>query len=318
MTTGKKSYIFLTGGLGNQLFQLAFLQTRVSDIKIAEITLGNPRLNTNGIPDICDFQFSDSVQFRTLNGKSTATRKLPGYFLRLGLKTHNRPMSSLLHSALQILGNLLLSVKLRDRVKIVYSRDNGFNYLPESKANEYLVGYFQSYKWVQEDESLNDLFRSIRLKNPSDDFRTFLNSVRNKKTLAVHVRLGDYFNDPTLGILHKSYYQRAISEMIESDTFDEIWLFSNEPEHAMEFIPDFCKQSVKIVPNFSGSASETLEAMRHASAYVIANSSLSWWGAALSYSLNPKVIAPKPWFAGKPEPRDLIPNSWKQIKVLVD
>jgi hypothetical protein len=68
------------------------------------------------------------------------------------------------------------------------------------------------------------------------------------------------------------------------------------------------------VPDFEGSAAETLEAMRHAKNYILGNSSLSWWGAKLSYSKTPIVIAPNPWFKAAPEPRDLIPADWSRIE----
>jgi hypothetical protein len=60
-------------------------------------------------------------------------------------------------------------------------------------------------------------------------------------------------------------------------------------------------------------SAETLEIMRLGKAYIIANSTFSWWGAMLSKSENPLVICPDIWFKSQAEPLDLIPSSWKRV-----
>jgi hypothetical protein len=61
------------------------------------------------------------------------------------------------------------------------------------------------------------------------------------------------------------------------------------------------------------SASATFEIMRLGSAYVIANSSFSYWAAMLSRTPNPLVIAPKPWFQGAESPNQILPANWATI-----
>jgi hypothetical protein len=51
---------------------------------------------------------------------------------------------------------------------------------------------------------------------------------------------------------------------------------------------------------------------------IIANSSFSWWGAALSFNENAKVISPSPWFRGSQTPNDLIPDTWLQFDARYD
>jgi hypothetical protein len=48
--------------------------------------------------------------------------------------------------------------------------------------------------------------------------------------------------------------------------------------------------------------------------FVIANSSLSWWGAWLCASEGKRVVAPKRWFkTSKNDTSDLIPAGWSRI-----
>jgi hypothetical protein len=60
-------------------------------------------------------------------------------------------------------------------------------------------------------------------------------------------------------------------------------------------------------------SAETLELMRCGKAYIIANSTFSWWGAMLSNSENPMVICPDRWFKSQAEPLHLIPKYWKRV-----
>ena len=57
----------------------------------------------------------------------------------------------------------------------------------------------------------------------------------------------------------------------------------------------------------------TLQAMRLGCAYVIANSTFSWWAAYLSLNPSVEVVAPSPWFMVMEDPKELIPPNWEQI-----
>jgi hypothetical protein len=69
-----------------------------------------------------------------------------------------------------------------------------------------------------------------------------------------------------------------------------------------------------VIPDSGFAPAETLELMRHCHAYVIANSTFSWWGAYLSYNFDSIKVGPTPWFKGEPSPKDIIPRSWKTFQ----
>ena len=66
----KRNYsniLLLTGGLGNQLFQLSFGLAVTRGDLLLELKLGNPRCNTEGLPDLLDFTLPEGVA--SLNSK---------------------------------------------------------------------------------------------------------------------------------------------------------------------------------------------------------------------------------------------------------
>jgi hypothetical protein len=54
--------------------------------------------------------------------------------------------------------------------------------------------------------------------------------------------------------------------------------------------------------------------MRQGDAYIIGNSTYSWWAATLSHKEPKMVIAPSPWFAEMDEPRFLVPPEWQRVE----
>ena len=155
--------------------------------------------------------------------------------------------------------------------------------------------------------------KELQIKSVPEEMAEYLEKYKGLKMLCVHIRRGDYRNESEFGLLSSAYYELGIAEAGNVFQFDKIWLFSDEPDYALSLLPKNLQGKVDVVPDFGGSASATLEVMRHAGAYVIANSSLSWWGAWLSYSDNPVVVAPQPWFSKAPEPQRIIPTKWRRI-----
>jgi hypothetical protein len=309
-------HLHLTGGLGNQLFQLAAAASRSELPLHIESTLGKPRLNTNGKPDFSDFYFP--FKFEHLINSNTSTykyfmSKTAGYILRQGLDPRGVEQNRLFCWITKMLASLVLSIGFRKSISVVQATDNGYCNLPKPKKNEYLVGYFQSYRWHDVLKS-NESFNGIRLIKPSNQYLEFLSSLKEKSNIMVHIRLGDYLNEPTFGVPGPKYYEVALTEILKDRDFDSIILFSNDPQAGLEIMPTAFRSKVIIAPDFSGSAAETLEAMRNMNAYVIGNSSLSWWAATLRYDKSAQVYCPAPWFRHKKEPTDLIPSEWNRIK----
>ena len=140
----------------------------------------------------------------------------------------------------------------------------------------------------------------------------------NEAPTVVHVRLGDYKNEKAFGIPSIQYYLGGLEYFERVEPKGPIWLFSNEPKEAFMMMPDKYHHRIFVVPTDSLSSAETLELMRYGTAYIIGNSSFSWWGAALSFSEDAKVISPRPWFRGSDTPNQLIPENWLEFDAHYD
>ena len=307
----QRDMISLTGGLGNQLFQLAFILSQSSSGElILEKNFGLPRMNDLNQPDVCSFELPDRITVSKKKDIKIFVRRVVNFALRMAKSANRRPSSVYLRP-LQLIASAIVSVYMREFRQIISPVGIGYSDIRKSKYPKLYVGYFQSYVWAS---AVRKEMMSLRIIEPSMDLLDYKALADSEKPLIVHVRLGDYVGIESFGIPSKMYYEEALSLQNKNSRFNKIWLFSNEPEEALEFIPKIYQDIVRVIPEISNSPSETLELMRHGVGYVIGNSTYSWWGAFLSYTDNPFVVAPSPWFKGEPSPNDLIPPNWLQIE----
>lgn len=305
-----KVLISLTDGIGNQLFQLAAALSFGGDSEIGlEWQLLRPRLTSDGRPDIATFALPSGV---SLEPRRRQVRKfeVAATYLMVRVDQSNRFHGGKLGAtALRISTSLVVSNYLKERRAIVEARGIGYSSMSLPHGKSLLVGYFQSYRWAEAEKTLMKL-RNLRIATDSKAVAEFENLAKKENPLVVHIRLGDYKGLNLFGIPSRDYYAQAIAEQMETGKYGKIWVFSNEPSLAKEILPESVRHSVRWVPEIEESAAKTLEVMRYGHGYVIGNSTFSWWGAFLSYSDNPKVIAPQPWFREMESPKDLIPPQW--------
>jgi hypothetical protein len=309
----KVTYSVLTGGLGNQLFQYAAALSRNSSRILLDGNLASPRLNIKGFPVLSDFKLVTNVNLLPYKKHSKIHSKFLNYIIRLGVNPRSIEKSKLYSFFVKTCFSLVFSILFKTRLTLIHAKDNGYFELEVLGKNDLLIGYFQSYKWASENKVKTQLC-NLKLKNESEMLVDFLKQYAGKSILSIHVRLGDYKSQQDFGLIDRSYYRDAIKLAKSKMHFEYIWLFSDEPSEALDILPIEIIDQVIVVPNFGGSAAETLEAMRYAKSYIIANSSLSWWGAFLSYSSEaPLVIAPNPWFKNALEPRLITNPSWIRL-----
>jgi hypothetical protein len=310
-----KVLLQITGGLGNQLFQLAAGLSLVPDQPnqlAIEGKLGKPRVSTGGSAEIFSFDWPVPLKIvPTRVGKfSDFMSRVTGYCLRLGVIPTNLESKKLIRESILFIASSFLSIFLKERRKIVIGEGTGYTEFDTTIKNPYLVGYFQTYKCAQ----LSRSFLAMAKVSKTGPELDLLYSVAQREApLVVHYRFGDYLLEEDFGIPSSAYYSTAIGKFLESNDFKSIWVFSDDLEKAREKLVMDKRLPVRWINSVDDSVVSTLQAMRLGHGYVVANSSFSWWGAFLSFSSTAEVVAPKPWFKGMEDPKDLIPPSWHRL-----
>jgi hypothetical protein len=276
-----------------------------------DIVNGHPRLNTANEPDAIEFNIGDLFRLE-MKEMPLVTRKAIGYCLRLHLTINAEGKANLLSKFSRIGTGVLVSLHFRKIVKVLVLTNLGYDrHFKVGTGNNLFIGYFQSSIWAPGlRESLNE---TVSLKNYPNEMTKYRELAKIENPLVVHVRLGDYLAEGGFGIPSQRYYANAIDQMTSSRNFGKIWLFSDEPKKAIGMMPEKLPLEIRVIDEKTFSSAETMEVFRMGVGYVIANSTFSWWGAYLSYSLNPYVIYPEPWFRAVEPPDKLTPEAWEGI-----
>ena len=179
----------------------------------------------------------------------------------------------------------------------------------------YLLGYWQSEKYFI------DIAKQIRedfVFRPEMSSQNAQLALEISRPIAVslHVRRGDYANNPTVtathGLCSIAYYQNAInyiSAQVEQPSF---FIFSDD----MGWVKEHLKIDLPCIYIDHNQGAESYNDMRLMSLcqhHIIANSSFSWWGAWLNSRTDKIIIAPKQWFVKDVNTNDLIPNDWVRL-----
>jgi hypothetical protein len=305
-------YIFLTGGLGNQLFQIAAAKSlNPKEIKVIT-SIGHPRLNKEGRSEVFNMNIGEEVSEHKLRHTSKFISKVFGYLLRSSIDP-TRIEKLFLRCLMRYIGAAIIRYEIKDKFKIFYSEDIGFTDIFEQSETILLVGYFQSYKYLD----------TVRLKTADRKYSIFDQQIytesqvsnSNGIKLIVHFRLGDYKFNQAFGVIDPIYYVRAIKKLTDAYYFDEILIFSDEIDVARKLLIVEFPRKVTWVDPLKHDTVSSFELMRHGHAFIIGNSTFSWWAATLALKKPISVVAPNPWFAGIAEPRYLIPDDWDRMRV---
>jgi hypothetical protein len=179
----------------------------------------------------------------------------------------------------------------------------------------YLVGYWQAYRYA--DEIADELRTEFAFREPAQgknlDVLKQIDETDNPVSL--HIRRGD-LTLPAEGniALPIGYYHKAIRFFRERLDHPKFFVFSDDMGFAKQNLPrtaDF----VLVDHNDSRSAHEDLRLMSSCRDHIIANSTLSWWGAWLNPGPAKIVLSPKYWHL-KPDSYfpDLLPPAWILVR----
>lgn len=283
-----KSQIFLPlkGGLGNQLFQLAF------GLHLKKLT-------------------SRQIQFGSLGLERWSTR----------LQTRKFAIHELLNPEEQC-GNFAARVTLA----WAKSFQNRTSWICEQNINSVIddlispktkcvSGYFQHFRYPDE------VWPEIRdrLSKASSEWTAIGREPNNQ--IVIHVRLGDYFHSASArafhGLSRPDYFDNAVQFLRANLAQESITVVSDDLGRAADLL-SACSFYKKSDVSFQQSENPVtdLAIISNASGVVASNSTFSWWGAFFAERFHgSKVVVPQPWFANqKNEPVCLVPPTWKKLK----
>lgn len=208
-----------------------------------------------------------------------------------------------------------------------------FQNIPEMICNFNLKGYFQSHKYFQ--HNFNKIKDVMKLDEKQTlVFNEYSKLYFNKKTIALHFRIGDYIGLQAYHCIKgPNYYVNAIKKIIELLNqngenicdYNILYFCQSCDNNIVDKYIDFFKKTfinntlnfVKIDDNIIDW--KQLLIMSHCDHFIIANSTFSWFGAYFSntFQKNNKIVCyPSIWFGpfyNNHDTKDMYPNDWIPI-----
>lgn len=295
-----KSIVRISGGVGNQFFQLAF---------------GDFLKNTLKHEILFDTSFYDCQKSSLSNTKRDFVGNVLdplAVYRNCDLFTIESKFQSLINSGKNKI--YLKALRFFLLVRILISHRFIFHFKPEisnlwsflgNSVTHVFIGSWQKVSYVREE------FRNLVFNNLQGKVKVEIPHPLSKY-LGLHVRRGDYLNSNSIhNVLEESYYHHAIS-ILEKDVFRPILLIFTDDTQ-------WCKNNIRLhfpivfANEIADSDLGELALMSQLDYLVMGNSSFSFTAALLGKS-NKKVIAPLNWFSSHPHQHLLdIPITWIRI-----
>lgn len=161
-------------------------------------------------------------------------------------------------------------------------------------SSQYLEGYWQNYTYFNDfrDKIIKTFNFILPLNKQSQDL---LDNI-NENTVSIHIRRGDFLNDPSTIVLTQEYYNKAIQKIIALSNPSCFIIFSDDSDWVKQHITIPSEYSCTFVDwNSQKESWQDMALMAQCGHNIIANSSFSWWAAYLNKNKEKIVIMPKPW-----------------------
>ncbi len=170
----------------------------------------------------------------------------------------------------------------------------------------FLTGYWHNQKYFK--SFYSQLIKEFEfISKPDIPNEELIKYIKEENSISIHIRRGDYANLDN--ILPINYYHNAIDYIKKKVKNPKFIYFSDEPNWVKE---NLTINNSDIIVDFNDS-SEGYNDMRLMSLCkhnIIANSTLSWWGAWINQNPDKIVIAPKSY---DNKTNDFCPIDWIKI-----
>ena len=289
-----RAVVFLSEGLGNQMFQYALYTS-----------LKSQGYNIKANKKILEKNFQhNGYELERVFGIHTSSNILDFFLMRclryLIVWKPNIPLRKLLIKLLRI--TLITDETIEEQIK----RVNKYNIV-------YFRGYFQSANFFNNIKDIHKIF-SFQEEKISKQSKEILTFIQQCNAVSIHIRRGDYLvkchKDNFGGICTTEYYQKAIDIMCSKVANPYFFIFSNDIE--------WCKQNIKLPHiyyvncNKGKDSWQDMFLMSKCKHNIIANSTFSWWGAYLNENPQKIIISPSK-LTNRGDSPNLFPDNWIKL-----
>ena len=286
---------YLQGGLGNQLFQYATARALSERYKV------NFVLDKSWFDQSLEGVTPRKYQLDLLNIEKVV-------FSNHSFPTKPNRLEQFLQSTFS------------SRSFICYQR-NAFSFDPSlfnlrnaSNRDVYLYGYWQGFRYIEAIRPILQTEFQLR-SGVSSHYHPFLEQIIDSASVMLHIRRGDYVESPSAaqfhGALSLDYYLNAIQSIQAIQPDAHYFVFSDDLPWAKAAMPSNIKITYVEHALEPDDAAQELQLMRECKHHIIANSSLSWWGAWLKKDVSGLVFTPDQWTnESKTDLPNLLPADW--------
>lgn len=299
----------ITGGIGNQLFQYAFV--RSLSIKFNK----KFKLDLSWYRDYDKYEKPKDPNAATkreylLDKFNIKENLLNPIYLSISFRLNN---SSTLKKLINFRPLNYFSFNT------VVEADFTLNEI-KSMNNVYLAGVWQKSDLFDEFDNL--IKEEFTLKNKlSAENNILLKNIKSTNSIAIHIRRGDLLSRPVAVAVQpsssKKYYYNAINKIKEKVENPEIFIFSDD----IKWVKNNYKFDIptNYIDN-GGPDYEHFNLMCNCQHQIIANSTFSWWAAWLNNYQKKIIISPKWWYRDpvKNESIIRIPQNWIILENIED
>lgn len=262
--------VMANGGLGNQMFQYAFLcylQSAGNDVEL----------------NISDFQVHSHHNGFELERIFGITGPYNYSVSKIGTNNNSlfiRSLKKLLHARIVNQNEYYENINLSN--------------IPLKKIEQNILfyGYWQNKKYlkcVREKLKSDFSFPTLNDKN-----KVLYEKIKNKDSVSVHIRRGDYLKDESLSSICDIVYYKEAIKLCQKRIDDPVFVFfSDDIKWCRDNFHNL--KAIFVDWNTGVESYRDMQMMSLCSHNIIANSTFSFWGAWLNNNMEKIVIAPVKW-----------------------
>ncbi|PSV46784.1 alpha-1,2-fucosyltransferase [Photobacterium indicum] len=281
-------YVKLIGGLGNQLFQIAYAYD-LSKKTGKKIIIDSSQYSSYKVRELelDKLEISKIVSFDKTGQLSKFNRHAKFY------RIYQKIVKTVFRSS--NFGKSYFYQALK--IGCLFNFDPHYYKAPsdiKSKSELFLYGYFQSEKYfIDSKAEIKSILKVTNKPNLKEQY--YLDLINANKNIAISLRLGgDYFSCPILNVCDNTYYIKALRMLVSEINVRNVFVFSDDIDKARTLLSK--EDNINFVYIENMDAVQSLRLMYSCDNFVIPNSSFSWWGAFLSDNPNKIILSPSRWY----------------------